>query len=49
MDSYSVGRRGSAVQDLVGSNCGVLSSGWDGCVGICFCVYNRLTFRNMLA
>ena len=50
VDNCCVGRRGgSAVWDLLGSNCGVLSSGWDWCVGILVCVYHRLTFRNMLA
>ena len=35
MDSCFIGRRrGCAVVDLLGSNCGVLSSGWDCCVGI---------------
>ena len=35
MDSCFIGRRrGSAVQDLVGSNCGVLSFRWVWCVGI---------------
>ena len=30
MDSCFIGRRGgSAVQNLMESNCGVLSSGWD--------------------
>ena len=35
MNNCFIGRRGgSAVQDLMESNCGALSSGWDWCVGI---------------